>query len=118
MRLTHHAAARAQQRAIPGLIIEWLNQYGAVHHDHRGASLRYLDKRAKAKLRSELGPRVFKRYERKLRAYLVVSGDTVLTVGYRTRPLRGGPVRRRRARKRTPADAVPHQACRGSDNAN
>lgn len=88
MRMTCHAATRAQQRAIPKLVIDWLAQYGATQHDHRGATVRYLDKRSRSQILESHGARLLRKYERKLGAYMVVAGDIVITVGHRTDRIR------------------------------
>ena len=41
--LTDHAQSRMQQRAIPPLILDWLQSYGAIEHDHRGAEVHYFN---------------------------------------------------------------------------
>ena len=65
MQMTQHAAIRQQQRGIPPLIMEWLSQYGACRHDHRGAE-------------------IVSRLSALLDTYAVVSdAGTVITVGHR-----------------------------------
>jgi hypothetical protein len=42
-----HGAIRAQQRALPPLVIDWLQAFGQDHHDHRGMRIYYVDRRAR-----------------------------------------------------------------------
>ena len=53
--ISHHAATRQQQRGIPPLIMEWLSNYGACRHDHRGAEIRYFDKQSRQALARDVG---------------------------------------------------------------
>jgi hypothetical protein len=48
--LTKPADKRVQQRGIPPLVIEWLEDYGTVVHDHGGAVVRFFDRTAKRRL--------------------------------------------------------------------
>ena len=83
--LTKHANQRMQQRRIPPMVIDWLIGYGACEHDHRGAEIRYFDKKARRKLNSDIGGQVVKRLEDFLNSYLVLgSNGHVITVGHRT----------------------------------
>lgn len=41
MNMTSHAIKRSQQRGIPPLIVQWLDQFGEEHYDGRGAVIRY-----------------------------------------------------------------------------
>lgn len=52
---TRHACIRAQQRAIPSMIIDLLLQYGVEEHDGHGAVRRYFDKRTRQQLERRLG---------------------------------------------------------------
>lgn len=38
--MTTHAAIRSQQRGIPPLIMEWLDQFGEEYYDGHGAIIR------------------------------------------------------------------------------
>jgi hypothetical protein len=84
--LTTHARVRMQQRGIPAALLEDLLDYGRAMHDHRGATVLYFDKRARAALaRSRALPHA----GRRLDAYAVLGGDgEVRTVGHLTKRLR------------------------------
>lgn len=81
--LTAHASKRAQQRAIPPIVVEWLMRFGAQRWS-RGASVYEFDKEGRRRLRSHLGQRLFASIEPWLDAYAVVGGERrVVTVGWR-----------------------------------
>lgn len=72
--LTDHARARMRQRGIPDAVVADLLAYGRAEHDHRGGTIVYFDREARAYAR------------RSSRAYLVLAGDgSVITVGHRYR---------------------------------
>jgi hypothetical protein len=37
MNITYHAATRSQQRCVPPLIMQWLDQFGEEQYDGHGA---------------------------------------------------------------------------------
>ncbi len=81
--LTAHAAKRAQQRAIPPIVVEWLMRFGAQRWS-RGASVYEFDKEGRRRLRRHLGQRLFSSIEPWLDAYAVVGDERrVVTVGWR-----------------------------------
>jgi hypothetical protein len=82
--LSHHATARAQQRGLPPLIMDWLDAYGARTSGGRGAEIVHFDKASRQRLRRDVGAQVVDRLRPLLDAYLVMSADgTVITVGWR-----------------------------------
>jgi hypothetical protein len=89
MHKTHHGQARVQQRAVPGLMISLLLQHGASVWRH-GAEVRYVDKQARRKIKSELGgDRSARIIEKWFNSYIVVGSDgVIITVGRRTRRLK------------------------------
>lgn len=89
MNLSRHAAQRAQQRGIPPLIDQWLDEFGDEQYDHHGAVILTFSKRSIRAMERCLGRVPVRRMREYLRAYKVVSshdGDTI-TIGYRTRRL-------------------------------
>ena len=83
-----HAAIRAQQRAVPPLVVDWLMAYGSKER-HRGANVYFLDKGARRTLKKEIGSLPYKRMEDLLDAYVVVSDDDkIITVAKRYKRLR------------------------------
>lgn len=86
LRLTEHARARMQQRAIPPAVVEALLAYGRGEHDHRGGTLLYFNKGARRRLERA---RRMRELERHLDAYAVVAcTGEVITVGHRDKRIR------------------------------
>src|SRR5437667_5029560 len=85
---TRHAQARAQQRGIPHLIVEWLLEFGA-RKPSAGADMVYFDKRSREALRRYAGRQALAKLDGLLDVYAVVSNDgQVLTLGHRTKRIR------------------------------
>lgn len=85
---SRHASSRAQQRAIPPLVIDWLLNYGAETPDKNGAAIRYFDRRAIRNLERHVGRECVRRMKDKLSSYLVEAEGKVITVGHRCRRIR------------------------------
>jgi hypothetical protein len=84
--LTHHAAARLQQRSIPPIVVEWLIEYGATERSGGGTQLHYFTKDTRRRLAKRVGDQVVTRLAALLDAYVVVSSDgVVVTAGHRFR---------------------------------
>lgn len=102
-KLTNHAQLRLQQRAIPLLVVELLERFGASVRGNRAETL-FFDLASRRELRRYLGgDRGLRLIEGWLDVYMVVGDDgAVITAGHRTQPLRrdGLPSRRRRASRR------------------
>lgn len=78
-----HARVRMQQRGVPPLIVEWLLQYGATVHDHRGGRICYFDKDSLKRIRREKGDIAVRRFHELFDSYAVIADDgTVVTVGH------------------------------------
>ena len=85
---SYHAQIRKQQRAVPQIIVEWLQDYGRVIRK-AGADVYYLDKKARRKLRRDIGSVPYRRMEDLLDAYVVIADDgSVVTVGWRYKRLK------------------------------
>lgn len=87
MELTHHANVRCQQRGIPPLIREWLQEFGSEVVSH-GARKRYFDHRAKRRLAAAVGAQVVDRLGGLLNVYIVEGDDRLITAGHRTRRIK------------------------------
>lgn len=76
MKLTTHAKARAQQRAIPPLVMDWLLDYG---HRERSFGLKRIsfDKKSKRHLARHVGAQVVNEMSRYLRVAIVVDPSDV-----------------------------------------
>ena len=71
---TDHARARMRQRGITDAVVGDLLAYGRTEHDHRGGTIVYFDREARAYTR------------RSSRAYLVLASDgSIVIVGHRYR---------------------------------
>lgn len=82
--MSSHAQTRAQQRGVPPLVIDWLMQYGAREHDHRGAEIYYFDRRSRRELAQQVGHDIVDRLSSLLDAYIVIGTEgAVITVGHR-----------------------------------
>ena len=85
---SHHAQVRKQQRAIPPIIVEWLQDYGCVIRKE-GADVYYLDKKGRRKLKRDIGSVPYRRMEDLLDAYAVIADDgTLVTIGWRYKRLK------------------------------
>jgi hypothetical protein len=87
MQMSKHAQIRCQQRGIPPLIRQWLQEYGSEAQSH-GATKRYFDHAAKRRLSAAVGPQVLDRLGSLLNTYLVETDETVVTAGIRTRRIK------------------------------
>ena len=82
--LSHHAAARLQQRSIPPLVVDLLDLYGARQPAGRGAEMVYMDKAAQRRMRQVLGGAAVAALQPLLSAYLIESeSGQVITAGWR-----------------------------------
>ena len=85
---TKHGSARARQRGIPQLILDWLIEYGRLTRK-RGADVYIFDKESRRRLRCDIGSLAYKRLADLFDAYVVVSDDgKVITTGWRQRRLK------------------------------
>lgn len=86
---TYHGTVRAQQRGLPPLVLDWLNNYGREHHDGRGATILFFDKSARRRLERAVGREPVRRMHEWLNASAVVSGDgCLITAGHRFKRIR------------------------------
>jgi hypothetical protein len=86
--LSHHAEARMRQRAIPPIIVAWILDYGRDMR-HHGASVYFLNREARNKLKRDIGAKPYAQIENRLDPYVVVSDDgTIVTVGRRYKRLK------------------------------
>lgn len=86
--LTRHAQIRSQQRAIPGLVLDLLLQFGASESTGDGASKMFFDKVARRRLHAYAGA-LAPLLNEHLDLYAVVAPDNkVITVGHRLERIR------------------------------
>ncbi len=80
--LTRHARTRSQQRAIPESVLDLVIAFGRSTRSGDADSY-WLDESGRNELRELLGPRAFKKLERRLGCYVVVSDDgRIVTVAH------------------------------------
>jgi hypothetical protein len=78
-----------QQRGIPPLVVQWLEDFGEEVHDHHGAIILHFGKRAKRRLEQSVGREPVRRMNDWLKAYLVLSMDGIrITAGIRYRRIK------------------------------
>lgn len=85
---THsHAAARAQQRCIPPLIDQWLDQFGEETYDGHGGVLRFFSHASIRAMEREFGRAPVRKLTEYLDVYKVESSHDahVITIGHRTK---------------------------------
>jgi hypothetical protein len=81
---TDHASRRAQQRGVPPLIVQWLQDFGEEVYDHHGAITLHFSKRSRRRLEQTVGREPIRRMSEWMNSYAVVSTDGILiTVGPR-----------------------------------
>lgn len=86
--MTKHAQVRSQQRAIPGLLVDLLLQFGSSESVGDGASKVFFDKVARRRVHAYAGP-LAPLLDKHLDLYAVVASDsTVITVGHRLERIR------------------------------
>lgn len=79
-----HARTRMQQRGLPPLIVNWLDDFGREVHVPGGATIRHFDKGARRRLERSVGREPVRRMHEYLDAYAVYSTDgTLITAGHR-----------------------------------
>jgi hypothetical protein len=92
MNMTHHAAIRSQQRCIPPLINQWLDQFGEEEYDGHGGIRRYFSNTSIRVMEREFGRGPLAKLAGYLDSYKVESshdGQTI-TIGHRTKRMKRG----------------------------
>lgn len=87
---TKHAAIRCQQRGIPPLIDQLLDQYGEEQYDGHGGVLVFLTKQSIRSVERDWGREPVRRMAEWLDAYKVRSSHdgTTITAGHRCKRIR------------------------------
>ena len=89
IRLSTHAAERAQQRGIRCKQLQALLDYGTSKIRHGGCEVVFMDKTARDRARSTLSRTAFAQLEPAFDTYLVLADDgTIVTCAHRTKKLR------------------------------
>jgi hypothetical protein len=88
MQLSKHAQKRAQQRAIPPMLIDLLIQFGSSERSGTGVSRMYFDKPSRKRVKVYAGI-LGTLLDEHLDVYAVVTDDLkVITTGHRTQRIR------------------------------
>lgn len=89
MNMTYHAATRSQQRCIPPLIVQWLDQFGEEQHDGNGAIIRFFSSSSRRAMEREFGSNPVKKMSEFLNIYKVENHDgTMITTGHLTKRIK------------------------------
>lgn len=79
---TKHAIKRQQQRSIPPVIVDLLMDYGSCSPAGAGCERYEFTRKSLKKASGYLGP-ISKGFEKYISAYIIMSGATVITAGWR-----------------------------------
>tara|TARA_Y100001935_G_C17238502_1_gene474347 strand:+ start:839 stop:1120 length:282 start_codon:yes stop_codon:yes gene_type:complete len=84
---TEHSLKRMQQRGIDKRIVQHLLNQGEVQYDGHGCKIFFLNKKNRKFVPKYFSLKDYKKLEKKLASYVVISADdnTVITVGHRLR---------------------------------
>jgi len=87
---TKHAKVRAQQRGIPPLIGQWLDDYGDDEYTGTGGLIRFFSRQSIRKMEHDVGHEPVRRFSDYLHAYKVIDARDghVITIGFRTKHIR------------------------------
>jgi hypothetical protein len=88
---TRHARVRAQQRGMPPIVGELLDDYGAEQYDGHGGVVVYLNKKSRRMIKRALGPRAVAHLHERLRdPYKVraIDDGRTVTIGHRKSHIR------------------------------
>lgn len=87
MNAGRHAASRAQQRGIPPLVEQWLEEFGEEAYDGHGAVVRYFSRSSVRSLERAFGRAPVRKLAEYLGAYKVDSSrdGSLITIGHRFR---------------------------------
>ncbi len=89
MNMTYHAAIRSQQRGIPPLIVQWLDQFGEEQFDGHGAIIRYFSRASRREMEREFGSDLVSKLAQYFKAYKVENHEgTVITTGHLTKRIK------------------------------
>lgn len=90
MYATHHSQVRAQQRCIPPLVEQWLDEFGEECYDGHGGCLRYFSRSSRRALERAVGRAPVRKMAEYLDAYKVESAadGATITLGHRHKRVR------------------------------
>jgi len=82
---TVHAKVRAQQRCIPPMIDQWLDQFGAEQYDGHGGVVRFFNRASIRAMKRAFGSSPVRKMSEYLNVYKVESSHDgrTITIGHR-----------------------------------
>jgi len=86
-----HAKTRNQQRCIPPIVHQWLDEYGKeVYDKHRGAIKVFFSSESIKRLERNCGRHFIRENKKYLRAYRIEgsSDSKIITCGWRTKRIK------------------------------
>lgn len=86
----NHAAIRAQQRCIPPLVEQWLDQFGEERYDGHGGLIRFFSHASVRAMERIFGRDTARKMSVYLNVYKVESSrdGRAITIGYRTKHIK------------------------------
>jgi hypothetical protein len=87
MNKAKHTKTGSRKHSIPPLIIDWLRKYGCRLQGINGTTICFFDRESRRSLAAEVGQVIVRRLTDMLDAYVVLSGDSIVSVGHRYKPL-------------------------------
>lgn len=90
MKMSSHAAVRAQQHCIPSLVAQWLDQFGEEKHDGHGGVLLYFSRASIRAMERAFGWAQVRKLVEYFDVYKVESSHDghVITIGHRTKRIK------------------------------
>lgn len=87
---TLHATTRAQQRGIPPLVDQWLDQFGEKEYDGHGGVIRFFSRASIRAMERRFGSAPVRKLAEYFHAYKVESSHDghVITIGHRTKRIK------------------------------
>jgi hypothetical protein len=85
--MSHHAIARSQKRAVPPIVVDWLEQYGEEQFDGHGGIILYFSHYSRRRMEKDFGRKFVAENKKYLDRYLVESASdgTIVTIGVRSK---------------------------------
>jgi hypothetical protein len=77
----------SQHAVVPPLIIDWLCKHGSRIHGLNGTTICFFDCNSRRSLSAEVGSVIVRRLSDLMDVYLIMSGDSILSVGRNYKPL-------------------------------
>ena len=85
-----HAKKRIQQRCIPPIVEQWLDEFGENQHDNHGAIKRYFSHKSIKRMKRILGSQFVQYNSKWFNAYKIdsIQDGSTITIGWRAKKIR------------------------------